>query len=443
MRYLLAFTLLLSLALSNPAQADQNATPPTSKPGTQQPPESPLRHLETAERLSQEKRFKEAVVEYRLFLKSNPDQEAAHFGLAFALSQIGDEAAAIDAYLSALRINPSLWQAELNLGLIYLNQQKPADALFHLERARILQPTSFNTQLFCSRAQEALGKLSESESGYLAARELAKTEGEKYEAHASLALLYAKQKAIDKLQSQLETIQALKSPDPRALYLDLAGILYRHDDFEAALSVLNRLPSDFAQDPELQELRGRLLLRLQDFEKALAAFKSALALQDQPKRRESLWLLMADANRQLERPEEVLACLQQAAGTSQDPDLHFQLATEYLKRRQFDPAAREFLTTLKLQPERSECYSNLGTVFMLQENYPLAISALSKFKELRPDVPGTYFYLGLAFDKLADAENAYAHYQRFLELDAGKSDKQTFQATERMKVLARKLKRRN
>jgi Flp pilus assembly protein TadD len=79
---------------------------------------------------------------------------------------------------------------------------------------------------------------------------------------------------------------------------------------------------------------------------------------------------------------------------------------------------------------------------MLQEKYPEAITAFSRFKAARPDVAGTYFYLGIAFDKLDDVENAILNYQHFLSLDQGNSDKQTFQARERMKVLEKRRKKR-
>jgi tetratricopeptide (TPR) repeat protein len=79
---------------------------------------------------------------------------------------------------------------------------------------------------------------------------------------------------------------------------------------------------------------------------------------------------------------------------------------------------------------------------MLQEKYPEAITAFSRFIAARPDTVGAYFYLGIAFDKLDEVEKAISHYQRFLALDQGKSDKQSFQARERIKVLEKKKKKR-
>ena len=78
---------------------------------------------------------------------------------------------------------------------------------------------------------------------------------------------------------------------------------------------------------------------------------------------------------------------------------------------------------------------------MLAEKYPEAIVTFLKFKEARPGIPGTYFYLGLAYDNLKDIPNAMSNYQKFLELDQGKNDVQDFQARERLKVLKKSKKR--
>jgi len=78
---------------------------------------------------------------------------------------------------------------------------------------------------------------------------------------------------------------------------------------------------------------------------------------------------------------------------------------------------------------------------MLTEKYPEAIVAFSKFREARPEVHGTYFQLGLAYDHLKDIPNAMSNYQKFLELDQGKSDVESFQSRERLKVLRKSKKR--
>ena len=177
-------------------------------------------------------------------------------------------------------------------------------------------------------------------------------------------------------------------------------------------------------------------------EAAIAALEKALKHQTDAQTRQGISLELAQAFQKLNQPDKAIALLQPVASQSNDASLHFHLGTLYLQQRTFDAAAQSFLRALQLKPDCAECYSNLGSVFMLQEKYPEAITAFSRFKAARPDAAGAYFYLGIAFDKLDDVENAIVHYQRFLALDQGKSDKQSFQARERMKVLEKRRKKR-
>ena len=174
----------------------------------------------------------------------------------------------------------------------------------------------------------------------------------------------------------------------------------------------------------------------------LPHWKEALKYQTDAQIRQGITLDLAQAFQKLNQPDKAIALLQPVASQSNDASLHFHLGTLYLQQRAFDAAAQSFLRALQLKPDCVECYSNLGSVFMLQEKYPEAITAFSRFKAARPDAAGAYFYLGIAFDKLDEVENAIVHYQRFLVLDQGKSDKQSFQARERIKVLEKRKKKR-
>ena len=168
----------------------------------------------------------------------------------------------------------------------------------------------------------------------------------------------------------------------------------------------------------------------------------ALKLQPDPDRRQTLSLELVTVYEDSGQASQAIALLKQLAVSSTDSKLHFHLGTLCLHQRDFDCALRSFAMALKLNAGCIECYSNLGAVFLLTDKYPEAISALSKFRELKPETPGTYFYLGLAYDKLRDVPNAMSNYQRFLEMDQGKNDKQDFQARERLKVLKKTIQKR-
>jgi tetratricopeptide (TPR) repeat protein len=396
-------------------------------------------HLEEAEKLANAKQYLQAVSEYKRALQETPDNETALFGLAMTQAQSGQNPEAIQAYLAVLKVNPKLWEAEVNLGILLLNQQNADEALTRFQNAQNLNPNNFRIHYYTARTHELLGDLARTETSYLLALDLAREDADKFEIHASLGSLYLKKKSWPEAERHL--LAARQYPgETVTVDLDLAQLYYETGQSEKALDLLKS--ANKSDDPEIHELMGRILLAKKDNEQAIQSFELALKNQKDPERRQNLSLDLGHLYQQTGRTQDAITLLDAIAKSSADPKLHFTLGTLHLHERQFEPARQEFLRALQLKPDYVECYSNLGSVFLLEEKYPAAIEALSRFKALRPQVLGTYFYLGIAYDKLDDYPNAWAHYQKFLELDQGKTDKQGFQARERMKVLEKKIKKR-
>ncbi|PYV44105.1 MAG: hypothetical protein DMG06_07860 [Acidobacteria bacterium] len=396
-------------------------------------------HFEQAEKLSQTKQYWQAISEYKLAIQEDPQNEAFFFGLALTQSQVGQNSQAIEAYQAALQINPGLWEAEVNLGIVLLHQQSVSEALLHFKKAQSINPRDFRTNYYTGKAQELLEKLGEAEANYLVALELAREDPDKCEIHTSLGSLYLKKKAWAEAEKHLLTARQYQG-DAASVDLDLAQLYYETGQSKKALELLRS--ANKSNDPEMAELMGRILVEQKDYEAAIKSFDLALKYQADPGRRQKLSLDLAQLYHELGRTEVAVLLLRDVAKSSQDPKVHFNLGSLYLHQHELALAKQEFLKALQLKPDYVECYSNLASVFLLQEKYPEAIGSLNQFKNFRPETAGTYFYLGIAFDKLNDYENAWSNYQKFLELDQGKTDKQGFQAKERMKVLEKKIKRR-
>ena len=50
----------------------------------------------------------------------------------------------------------------------------------------------------------------------------------------------------------------------------------------------------------------------------------------------------------------------------------------------------------------------------------------------------TYFYLGVAYDRLRHYGKAIPPYEKFLELDQGRHDRESFQVRQRLKGLKKR-----
>lgn len=67
------------------------------------------------------------------------------------------------------------------------------------------------------------------------------------------------------------------------------------------------------------------------------------------------------------------ACEEQARQEPENPQRHFELATEYERRRQYPKAIEAFLETLKLSPRSAETHFNLGVLYETTGNGRQAI----------------------------------------------------------------------
>jgi tetratricopeptide (TPR) repeat protein len=396
-------------------------------------------HFNHAEKLADAQQYLQAISEYKLALQETPNDESALFGLAIAQAKAGQNPDAIQSYLTVLKVNPKLWEAEVNLGILLLSQQSTSEALTHFQNAQTLNPKNFRVHYYTSKTQELLGDIAHAETSYLQALDLAQEDSDRFEINASLGSLYLRKKSWTEAERHLLAARQLPGHTV-TVDLDLAQLYYETGQPQKALDLLKS--ANKSDDPEIHELMGRILIATKDNDQAIQSFELALKNQKDPERRRNLSLDLAQLYQQQGRTQDAISLVDTIAKSSDDPRIHFTLGTLHLHDRQFEPARQEFLRALQLKPDYVECYSNLGSVFLLEEKYPAAVEALGRFKALRPQVAGTYFYLGIAYDKLDDYPNAWAHYQKFLDLDQGKTDKQGFQARERMKELEKKIKKR-
>ena len=419
--------------------ADGKPKTPPSRVSSSQRTELPS-HYERAENLLKAGKFAEAIAEYKSSLEDHPENEAAYFGMALAQTQAGLGKEAALSYEAALKINPQLWEAETNLGMLLMNQQSFEQALLHLQKASELNPKSFQSAFFAAKALESLSRWKEATEAGLKALPLAEDSAAKFEVHASLGVIYLKAGSLGEAERHL--VAARQHGTDLAIDLELARLQLQKGEIDKSVELLAPLALKHPEDASIQELLGQAWLKKGSPEAAIASLEKALKYQTDTQIRQTITLELAQAFQKLNQPDKAIALLQPVASQSSDANLHFRLGTLYLQQRMFDAAAQSFLRALQLKPDCVECYSNLGSVFMLQEKYREAVTAFSRFKAARPDGAGAYFYLGIAFDKLDDVENAIVHYQRFLALDQGKSDKQGFQARQRIKVLEKRKKKR-
>src|SRR6266496_1143761 len=88
-------------------------------------------------------KYAEAAQFFTKAITADPKDYTAHFHLALAKSMLQKDAEAIAEYKKVLELQPDLYQAQLNLGILLLRQKQAEAALPYLQQAAEKKPKEY------------------------------------------------------------------------------------------------------------------------------------------------------------------------------------------------------------------------------------------------------------------------------------------------------------
>jgi tetratricopeptide (TPR) repeat protein len=205
-----------------------------------------------------------------------------------------------------------------------------------------------------------------------------------------------------------------------------------------ALSDANRLGdavpllTQFPDDAGAREKLGELYLSNHKPADAVPQFEAAARLSPTPANQ----LALATAYLRNNEEDKAAPLLKQALAANPD-DYSLQITVGRLYRDQKDYAQAEnyFYKAAKLKPDSPEPWSELAGVFTVARQYPQALTALDRLRQMNAEKPGHFYLRAIILDKFHQVKPALANYQRFLQLSHGEHPDQEFQARGRVKVL--------
>ena len=100
----------------------------------------------------------------------------------------------------------------------------------------------------------------------------------------------------------------------------------------------------------------------------------------------------------------------------QNPDFLIKLGNIHRIRKRWDEALLNYNNALKLNPNKEEALQNIGYIQMLNKNIDNGIENLKKALSLKPDNPATHSYLGLAYIKKGDYNEAMRETRRAINI---------------------------
>lgn len=169
--------------------------------------------------LLQKQRFSDAIAQYRMAVKLNPQDEDTHYNLALALAKGGDPEGAKKEYLEALRIYPDYPEAHNNLGNLLLAEGKLEEAVTNFKAALDTTPDDPALHNNLGHALARQGKIAEAIPAF---KDALRLKPDYLEARYNLGQAYLTQK------------------EPAAASNEFSEILRTQPDFEPAQRGLAR-----------------------------------------------------------------------------------------------------------------------------------------------------------------------------------------------------------
>ena len=358
------------------------------------------------------------------------DELDKHFDLAVQYSIEGKDELAIPEYRKVLELAPDLYEAHINFGQVLLRGKQPAEALPHLKRAHEQKPFEFKPVYFLAETQFDLGQYADAVQSYAAAAKLdEKSAASELGWGRSLARMDRRTEALPHYRKAVEV-----EPELKSFLLELAQAHEDKGEAEQAIALYREFP----ENPAATERVGLLLMRNGNAKEAIDALESAV--QGSPTLANQTALAQAYVKQNQPAKAEPLVA-KVVAAEPQNFELRMYYARILRDQRKTAEAARQFQEAARIRPEAAEAWSELSGMLILAEQYPQALAALDKVKELGAENAGHMFFRATTLDRLNLKKEALDYYRKFLETSRTNPD-QEFQARQRVKLLERETGKR-
>lgn len=134
--------------------------------------------------------YKEAIRLHQKVILEHPDNALAHYHLGFAYGMLGQHREELKEYREAIELGLSDWALFLNLGMLYLENDRLEAATDILELAALLGPDRPETHFNLGLAYERRGRLADAQQQFLLSLRLDPNQAE---ARNMLGVIYAEQ----------------------------------------------------------------------------------------------------------------------------------------------------------------------------------------------------------------------------------------------------------
>ena len=352
---------------------------------------------------------------------------------------------ALQAFESATRHGPQMFDAFLNLGNAYLQVQRSHDALEAYQAALTLRPDSDLVYANQAEAHRQLQDFVQALASYGQALQLAPhkhsylvkagnllrelqrhdeaidcyeqaigLEPDHAEAYAHMAVSMAELGHLDaafgccKIALEIDPTQSIA-------HYHKALLAMRQDDKQAALECLDAALKSEPQSSAIWMSKGLLLINLKDPAAALIALDRAIELGIKTA---DIYLNRAHCHKELNQLELAVNDLETSLTLDpQHADALMTLGVMSQEMGRHEAAVGLYTQAIAQNPAKAEAYSNLGAVLFELNRFEDALQTLQAALDMDPQLVNAWSNLGATLMKLYQFETALEAFDQVLKLE--------------------------
>jgi tetratricopeptide (TPR) repeat protein len=404
----LAASLALAVLLPAATQTNDKTTGQAGSVAREQASSAYQRGME----LLQEKRYRDALEQFRLVQQKEPRSPQGPSGEGIALALMGKPQEAMEALKRALALDSTFWVAQRELGIVYWSQNLKEEAVRELEPVITLHPDDGPVDVILGQYkfehadyEQALTYLSrvpgqvgaDPHLSLIAAEAQLKT-GQTAEAGTTLKRLVGR--------TGLTNEQSFK----------LAWLLGQARLFRPAIEVFRQLPP--AYPDEFRRNYGLALAYFGDeqYDQCIATLN---ALRAHGNTRPELFGLLGVAEEKSGHTKESYDAFGQGILTNPaDAQNYLNIATLACEHLNYDLAAEILTSGIERIPNSHELSLSRGIAYTLKGQFALAQQDYIRAIELAPSDAGSYLAMGLSQLEAGDLDGAVRSFERSSERDS-------------------------
>ncbi len=324
-------------------------------------------------------RYAEAVEAVKTAIRLDPDDAMAYCGLGGVYIRMDRHLEGVEAFKTAIRLKPDFAMAYMKLGGAYCLMDRHADAVETLKTAIRLKPDLVEAYYILGRANSDLGRYAEAVKALETATRLKPDfagayamlvglyivldrRGDMVEAYETLNRLDPTRAAslLEKLEVNAEKLSPKKVATPETSeqvtspeapeVLKNARKAINDGRINDASRMLGSLKRQYPEDPFVWNALGYMFYRLENYAKAVEAYKTAIRLK------------------------------------SDYAGAHFMLGTTYGNMGRQAEAVRHLQKAVDLKPGLAMAYWELAKAYHTLGKHKEALRAYESLKRLDPDM---------------------------------------------------------